>query len=91
MCAFKVFKYAAFLNEHHTVLAMVHYKLYYFNVRNIGEPIRLILHYANQPFEDYRCHSMEEWAKLKPSEYFLISIQFRHFECNTSAHAIASL
>ncbi|KAH7716491.1 Glutathione S-transferase 1 [Aphelenchoides avenae] len=44
---------------------MLKYKLYYVDVRNLGEPIRLILHYAKQPFEDYRC-PVGEWPQVKP-------------------------
>lgn len=46
---------------------MPNYKLSYFNVRAMGEPIRLILHYAKQPFEDVRVGD-DEWKDLKPSK-----------------------
>lgn len=36
------------------------YKLYYFPVRNLGEPIRMILNYVCQPFEDVRI-PLDEW------------------------------
>lgn len=38
------------------------YKLYYFPVRNLGEPIRMMLNYAGQPFEDVRI-SLDEWQQ----------------------------
>jgi len=43
---------------------MVHYKLYYFDVRGLGETIRLILHYANQKFEEER-YTFENWETYK--------------------------
>ncbi|KAI6220623.1 hypothetical protein M3Y99_01600700 [Aphelenchoides fujianensis] len=39
---------------------MVHYKLMYFPVRNLGECPRLIFHYANVPFEDFKI-PFDEW------------------------------
>ncbi|KAH7699546.1 Nagst-1 protein [Aphelenchoides avenae] len=44
---------------------MVQYKLTYLQIRGLGEPARMILHYANQPFEDVRI-SREELKELKP-------------------------
>jgi glutathione S-transferase len=44
-------------------------KLYYFDVRNLAEMTRLVLHYADIPFEDIRV-SMEEWPSLKPKMPF---------------------
>lgn len=41
-------------------------KLYYFNVRNLAEPIRCILHYLEIPFEDIRVE-MNDWPALKKS------------------------
>jgi len=43
------------------------YKLYYFVERGITEPIRLLLHYVGQEFEDVRFND-EQWAKEKGSE-----------------------
>ncbi|KAI1708450.1 putative glutathione S-transferase 5 [Ditylenchus destructor] len=43
---------------------MVQYKLHYFDVRGMGEPIRLIFAFANEPFEDIR-FTMDNWPNLK--------------------------
>ncbi|KAJ9587111.1 hypothetical protein L9F63_028317, partial [Diploptera punctata] len=45
------------------------YKLIYFNVKALGEPIRFILSYGGLQFEDYR-FEREDWLKLKPSMPF---------------------
>ncbi|KAI6227341.1 hypothetical protein M3Y99_01270700 [Aphelenchoides fujianensis] len=39
-------------------------KLYYFDVRNLAEMSRMILHYGNVPFEDVRV-DQSEWPELK--------------------------
>ncbi|KAH7730626.1 Protein GST-6 [Aphelenchoides avenae] len=44
---------------------MVHYKLTYFNVRNLAEASRMVLTYAGEPFEDVRL-TMDEWSAIKP-------------------------
>jgi hypothetical protein len=41
------------------------YKLSYFNVKALGEPIRFLLSYGGVEFEDHRFEG-DEWAKLKP-------------------------
>lgn len=43
------------------------YKLFYFNIKALGEPIRMMLSYGNIEFEDHRL-DQEQWAKLKPSK-----------------------
>ncbi|XP_044729687.1 glutathione S-transferase-like [Chrysoperla carnea] len=40
------------------------YKLTYFNIRGLAEPIRLLLSYGGQDFEDVRIDE-ESWKKLK--------------------------
>lgn len=49
---------------------MAEYKLVYFNVMGLGEPIRFILSYAGVEFEDVRVFSLtDEWLKMKSSKY----------------------
>jgi len=45
---------------------MPHYKLYYFDIRGLGEPIRLLLNYVGQPYEEERLN-LEEWPQHKSS------------------------
>jgi hypothetical protein len=40
------------------------YKLIYFDSRGICEPIRLLLHYAKVPFDDFRI-SRRQWLAMK--------------------------
>jgi glutathione S-transferase len=40
-------------------------KLYYFNIKGKGEPIRLFCQYAGLEFEDYRFASRQEFNELK--------------------------
>ena len=47
---------------------MVQYKLTYFPIRGRAETARLILHYANAPFDDNRV-AQEEWPKVKSSRF----------------------
>lgn len=42
------------------------YKLTYFNLKVLGEPIRMLLHAADQPFEDDRIEA-QNWPEKKPS------------------------
>ncbi|CAD5213124.1 unnamed protein product [Bursaphelenchus okinawaensis] len=44
---------------------MPHYKLTYFPVRGLAEPIRLCFHYAGEKFEDYRVPK-DAYGALKP-------------------------
>lgn len=49
---------------------MSSYKLTYFDVTALAEPIRFLLSYLNIDFEDYR-FPREQWPALKPSKYIL--------------------
>lgn len=40
------------------------FKLTYFNFRWLAEPIRYILHYVEEDFEDHRIE-MDDWEKVK--------------------------
>ena len=44
--------------------------LHYFNIYARGEPIRVILHYANVPFEDHQ-YAFEEWPPIQQNFEFL--------------------
>lgn len=47
---------------------MASYKLVYFNVMGLGEPIRFLLSYGGVEFQDIRInHSSEEWSNMKSS------------------------
>ncbi|CAH1100581.1 unnamed protein product [Psylliodes chrysocephalus] len=43
------------------------YKLTYFNVTGLGEPVRLILSYGNIDFEDIRITFDDNWPSIKPT------------------------
>lgn len=43
---------------------MPNYKVIYFNVKALAEPLRFLLSYGNIDFEDIRV-SREEWPTLK--------------------------
>ncbi|XP_062560800.1 glutathione S-transferase-like [Armigeres subalbatus] len=45
---------------------MPEYKLSYFNVKALGEPLRLLMSYGNLPFEDIRIE-FEDWPTVKPT------------------------
>lgn len=49
---------------------MPQYKIIYFNVKALAEPMRFLLAYGNIDFEDVRVAS-EDWPALKPSEFWL--------------------
>lgn len=52
----------------HRLTIMASYKLVYFNVMGLGEPIRFLLSYGGVEFEDVRItHSSEDWSNMKPS------------------------
>lgn len=46
---------------------MVHYKLTYFGIRGLAEPIRLVFAAAGVEYEDHRLER-EAWPALKPSK-----------------------
>lgn len=47
---------------------MPQYKIIYFNVKALAEPMRFLLSYGNIDFEDVRISS-EDWPALKPSKF----------------------
>ncbi|XP_043273317.1 uncharacterized protein [Venturia canescens] len=58
-------RYAA-SDRHAQAKNMSSYKLTYFNITGLGEPIRFMLSYGGAKFEDVRL-SFEEWPKQKPN------------------------
>jgi hypothetical protein len=52
---------------------MTEYKLHYFNVTGLGEPIRFLFHYGGIEFEDIR-YSAEDWLEAKKSKYFIFML-----------------
>lgn len=44
------------------------FKLYYFNLRALAEPIRYLFAYGGIAYEDVRVER-DDWPKLKPSEF----------------------
>jgi hypothetical protein len=51
---------------------MSEYKLTYFGIEALAEPIRMLLSYGKVDFVDNRVNSPEEWAKIKASKNFLV-------------------
>lgn len=47
---------------------MPSYKVTYFNVTALGEPIRMLLAYGGLDFEDSRFEK-EQWPEIKESKY----------------------
>ena len=41
------------------------YKLLYFNIKGLAEPIRYLFSYGKVEYEDERIENPEEWAKIK--------------------------
>lgn len=50
---------------------MPSYKLTYFNIKGLAEPIRFLLNYGDVDFVDERMNE-EDWKRIKPSEYIMI-------------------
>lgn len=50
------------------------YKLSYFNITALGEPIRYLLSYGKAPFEDHRVEK-EQWI----GEPALKACKYKHF------------
>ena len=66
---------------------MPSYKLYYFNAKGAGEPIRIIFAQAGVKYEDFRFEG-EDWGK----KYKAGTIQLRHkFVVRKSTSAIRLL
>ncbi|CAH1401355.1 unnamed protein product [Nezara viridula] len=57
------------LDREFLMLKMASYKLTYFNVTALGEPIRFLLSYLGREFEDYRL-SQDQWPSTKPKTPF---------------------
>lgn len=52
------------------------YKLTYFNVKGLGEPIRILFAYGGIKYEDVRFEN-ENWPALKASMYFQLEIKWK--------------
>lgn len=53
------------------------FKLYYFDIQALAEPIRYIFAYAGQKYEDVRV-GRDEWVNLKSSECNMLNN--KHFQ-----------
>lgn len=47
---------------------MPEYKIQYFNVKALAEPLRFLLSYKNIPFEDVRIQK-EDWPAIKNCKF----------------------
>lgn len=54
------------------------YKLYYFNITGLGEPVRYMLNYGGVKFEDIRLN-FDDWPKKKSGKIKIILPQFEIF------------
>lgn len=61
------------------------YKLTYFDIKALGEPIRMLFSYANVEFEDERI-SFENWPKLKPRKYRICQNTLHNFDMLPNLH-----
>lgn len=59
-----------FFQNNCKTIEMPSYKLTYFNVQALAEPMRLMFAYAGVDYEDVRFEN-EDWPKIKPSKYFV--------------------
>lgn len=62
------------------------YKLYYFDVKALGESIRMLFAYGGIEYEDIGV-SEEDWIELKPSMYFPYDMCELH-KCSESINRI---
>lgn len=51
------------------------FKLRYFNIKGLAEPIRFVLAYVGQEYQDIRV-TQEDWPAIKPSKktFFVIPL-----------------